>query len=223
MRMNGNCVGGTGAFIDQMALLLNTTPAGLDDMAQHAKHIHPIASRCGVFTKTDIQNLIAKNTNREEIAASIFHAVAVQTIVTLSHGYDVATPILLCGGPLAFLKSLRKAFADYLHTDEAQMICPEAAQLLPAWGTALSSAPEAPRKTVTEWITNIEQHTPHELHSYTVLPPLFSGSEELAAWRKTKREKGFGTAPLSAGEVVARLGIDSGSTTTKIALFDDNQ
>lgn len=223
MRMNGNCAGGTGAFIDQMALLLNTTPAGLDDMAQHAKHIHPIASRCGVFAKTDIQNLIAKNTNREEIAASIFHAVAVQTIVTLSHGYDVATPILLCGGPLAFLKSLRKAFADYLHTDEAQMICPEAAQLLPAWGTALSSAPEAPRKTVTEWITNIEQHTPHELHSYTVLPPLFSGSDELAAWRKTKREKGFGTAPLSAGEVVARLGIDSGSTTTKIALFDDNQ
>ncbi len=115
MRMNSNCAGGTGAFIDQMALLLDTTPAGLDRLAQRAVRIHPIASRCGVFAKTDIQNLLAKNVSREEIAASIFHAVAVQTVVTLSHGCDIEAPVLFCGGPLAFLPSLRKAFAEYLH------------------------------------------------------------------------------------------------------------
>ncbi|MFA6818997.1 MAG: acyl-CoA dehydratase activase, partial [Bacteroidaceae bacterium] len=106
LRMNGNCAGGTGAFIDQMAILLNVSIDELNEMALHASRIYPIASRCGVFCKTDIQNLLAKNADRNDIAASIFHAVAVQTVVTLSHGEDITPPILFCGGPLTFIPAL---------------------------------------------------------------------------------------------------------------------
>ena len=98
LRMNGNCAGGTGAFIDQMAIILGVDVDELNRLALAAKQIYPIASRCGVFCKTDIQNLIAKNASREDIAASIFHAVAVQTVITLAHGYEIKSPVLFCGG-----------------------------------------------------------------------------------------------------------------------------
>lgn len=122
--MNGNCAGGTGAFIDQMAVLLGVETEQLDTLAHEAKHIHPIAARCGVFSKTDIQNLMSRNVPKEDITASIFHAVAVQTIVTLARGHNIVAPILLCGGPLTFIPSLRKAFADYLHLKESDFILP---------------------------------------------------------------------------------------------------
>lgn len=112
LRMNGNCAGGTGAFIDQMAIILGVSVYEMNELAMNATHVYPIASRCGVFCKTDIQNLIAKNVSREDIAASIFHAVAVQTVVTLARGYDIKTPILFCGGPLTFIPALRKAFIE---------------------------------------------------------------------------------------------------------------
>ena len=118
LRMNGNCAGGTGAFIDQMAIILGVTPDELNELALRSSKIYPIASRCGVFCKTDIQNLIAKNISRENIAASIFHAVAVQTITTLAHGYDIQPPILFCGGPLTFIPALREAFKSYLSLDD---------------------------------------------------------------------------------------------------------
>ena len=105
LRMNGNCAGGTGAFIDQMAILLGVTTRDLDRLAANARKVYPVASRCGVFGKTDIQNLIAKNVSREDIAASVFHAVAVQVVVTLAHGCAIEPPVLLCGGPLSFLPS----------------------------------------------------------------------------------------------------------------------
>lgn len=159
MRMNSNCAGGTGAFIDQMAALLDTTPSGLDELAAHAAHVHPIASRCGVFAKTDIQNLLARNVKHEEIAASIFHAVAVQTVVTLSHGCEIKPPVLFCGGPLAFLPSLRRAFMDYLHLDGSQTICPSAAHLLPAWGTALSASGDSLRPA-DEWLARMAASAP---------------------------------------------------------------
>lgn len=107
LRMNGNCAGGTGAFIDQMAIILGVTADELNDLALQATRTYPIASRCGVFCKTDIQNLVAKNVSRENIAASIFHAVAVQTVTTLAHGYDIKPPVLFCGGPLTFVPALR--------------------------------------------------------------------------------------------------------------------
>ena len=110
--MNGNCAGGTGAFIDQMAVLLGLSIKQLNDLALQAEHIHPIAARCGVFSKTDIQNLVSRNVPLADIAASIFHAVAVQTIVTLSRGWTFHLPIVLCGGPLTFIPAMRKAYSD---------------------------------------------------------------------------------------------------------------
>ena len=138
VRMNGSCAGGTGAFIDQMAVILGTDVDELNRMALKAQRIYPIASRCGVFCKTDIQNLIAKNVSREDIAASIFHAVAVQTVVTLAHGWDIKPPVLFCGGPLTFIPALRKAFVEYLHLQENDLILPANGTLLPATGAALS-------------------------------------------------------------------------------------
>lgn len=219
MRMNGNCAGGTGAFIDQMAVLLNTTPEGLDELARNATHIYPIASRCGVFAKTDIQNLAAKNASREDLAASIFHAVAVQTVVTLSHGCDIRTPVLFCGGPLAFLPSLRKAFIDYLHLTDEQVVVPSDAQLLPAWGAALMAQGEQ-CMTAAEWNAHIAENAPHGMRSYASLPPIFPNGEELEAWRKSKGNHLMAPAPLHAGRMEMFLGIDSGSTTTKIVAMD---
>ncbi|MFR5870798.1 MAG: acyl-CoA dehydratase activase-related protein [Alistipes sp.] len=222
MRMNSNCAGGTGAFIDQMALLLDTTPAGLDRLAQRAVRIHPIASRCGVFAKTDIQNLLAKNVSREEIAASIFHAVAVQTVVTLSHGCDIEAPVLFCGGPLAFLPSLRKAFAEYLHLDGTQTICPADAQLLPAWGTALSGT-DASLRAADEWLAVIAANTTRGDRTYKALPAIFENEEAHTAWRRQRNTGTFRSVPIPPGRIGITLGIDSGSTTTKIAAFDDRQ
>ena len=146
LRMNGNCAGGTGAFIDQMAVLLGVDIEELSRLALQAEHIHPIAARCGVFSKTDIQNLVSRNVPLGDIAASIFHAVAVQTIVTLSRGWTFLPPILLCGGPLTFIPALRKAFADYLHLQESDFILPAGGNLLPALGCALCATQEK-RKT----------------------------------------------------------------------------
>lgn len=222
MHMNGNCAGGTGAFIDQMAVLLNTTPEGLDELARNAAHIYPIASRCGVFAKTDIQNLAAKNASREDISASIFHAVAVQTVVTLSHGCDITAPILFCGGPLAFLPSLRKAFADYLRLEERQTILPADAQLLPAWGAALS-ADDSRQRTAGEWAGLIAGTTSDGSRAYASLPPIFGSEAEFAEWRRGKSTPALTAAPIPAGKVELTLGIDSGSTTTKIVAVDTDK
>lgn len=135
--MNGNCAGGTGAFIDQMAILLGVSPEELGALAESATQVYPIASRCGVFCKTDIQNLIARNASRADIAASIFRAVAVQTVTTLAHGHEINAPVLLCGGPLSFIPALRKAFAEYLGLPPESLILPDKANLIPAWGAAL--------------------------------------------------------------------------------------
>ena len=107
LRMNGNCAGGTGAFIDQMSVLMGCDNQHMNDLAMQATHIYPMAARCGVFAKTDIQNLMSRNLPETDIAASIFHRIAVQTVTTLSHGCDFTAPILLCGGPLTFLPALR--------------------------------------------------------------------------------------------------------------------
>ncbi len=109
----------------------------MDELASRSENIYHIASRCGVFSKTDVQNLISKNVSKADIAASIFHAVAVQTVVTLSHGCTIEPKILFCGGPLTFIPSLRKAFIDYLGLDESNFVTPANANIIPAWGAAL--------------------------------------------------------------------------------------
>lgn len=144
IRMNGSCAGGTGAFIDQMAALLNVEIAELSVMAERAKRIHPIASRCGVFSKTDIQNLLARNTNRDEIAASIFHAVSVQVITTLSRGYVLRPTVVLCGGPFSFIPPLREAFRRVAGLHEGDVVLPREARVVPAWGAACGRRADDP-------------------------------------------------------------------------------
>ncbi len=229
LRMNGNCAGGTGAFIDQMALCLGVEVTELDGLAQKSTTIYPIASRCGVFSKTDIQNLIARNVPKEDIAASIFRAVAVQTASALSHGCEVKPKVLMCGGPLTFISSLRKAIADYFHLDiNTDVLLEERANVVPAWGTALSfneyepftietltarlnGAPiEKPKSSVAKNKTSVE------------LPPIFSDEVEYAEWKGKKAESYVPIIDINKyvpGQPTF-LGIDSGSTTTKIVVIN---
>lgn len=219
LRMNGNCAGGTGAFIDQMAILLHVTPEELGRMAENSTRIYPIASRCGVFCKTDIQNLIARNVPPADIAASIFRAVAVQTVTTLAHGHDIGAPVLFCGGPLTFIPALRKAFADYLALPPESFALPEKAHLIPAWGAALNK--EQLRLSVSDLLQRISTDGSTKGQAATPrLEPIFASQEEHEAWKKRMALHSAERAALPEGTATAFIGIDSGSTTTKIVVLD---
>ena len=122
IRMNGSCAGGTGAFIDEMANLLNVPITALDELANQHSMIYPMASRCGVFAKTDLQNLLSRDIPKADIAASVFHAVVLQTLATLSRGQDIQPLILFCGGPLTFLPALKSAFIEVLRLAESHVL-----------------------------------------------------------------------------------------------------
>lgn len=219
LRMNGNCAGGTGAFIDQMAILLGVSPEELGALAESATQVYPIASRCGVFCKTDIQNLIARNASRADIAASIFRAVAVQTVTTLAHGHEINAPVLLCGGPLSFIPALRKAFAEYLGLPPESLILPDKANLIPAWGAALTK--NGLTLTVPDLIRRIDGNPALKGQSEAArLAPIFGSREEYEAWKKQMSQHAIERAPWPTGPATVFLGIDSGSTTTKIAVLD---
>lgn len=230
LRMNGNCAGGTGAFIDQMTVLMGVDNGKLDELALHASHIYPMASRCGVFAKTDVQNLMARNVSKEDIAASIFHSIAVETITTLAHGAVYEAPILLCGGPLTFMSALRKAFADYLGMDKDKdfIISPQA-NLIPAIGCAFhagqiveSLSKDNNATIIEELITKLDSHIRVQWHSD--LKPLFADEAAYKAWKDKKACYTTNKQPIrpNATEEVF-IGIDSGSTTTKIiALREDD-
>ena len=237
LRMNGNCAGGTGAFIDQMSLLMGIDNTEMSRLAMKAERIHPIAARCGVFSKTDIQNLMARNIPAEEIAASIFHAIAVQTVTSLSHGCSIEAPILLCGGPLTFLPALRKAFFDYLgmseddflfavdpistSTDDTETATAALANgsLVPAMGCAFRSGEhnQAPR-LLSQFLKLLTQ--PINVTFSSEQQPLFSSEEELHEWQKEKMMSALPVKQFSEGRQQIVIGIDSGSTTTKIIAAD---
>lgn len=141
-RMNGSCAGGTGAFIDQMSTLLNVTVGQLDELALEAVKTYPIASRCGVFAKSDIQPLLNQGASKADIAASIFQAVVDQTVSGLAQGRKISGKVLFLGGPLYFLKGLRKAFVTTLKLDETNAVFPENAPCFMAIGAAFSSVGE---------------------------------------------------------------------------------
>ncbi len=222
LRMNGNCAGGTGAFLDQMAILLNVSLEELNTLAQASKHIYPMASRCGVFSKTDIQNLLSKNVCKEDIAASIFHAVAVQVVSTLSHGCTITPQVLFCGGPLTFLPALRKAIMDYIGMPYVNFFLPEKANLLPAWGTALAADKAAPQ-ALDKLITLLENPMPLTSRREDMLPAIFTSQEEYDLWLKEKQKDTIHTSALTKDVTSVYLGIDSGSTTTKVIAIDDNE
>ena len=219
-RMNGTCAGGTGAFLDQMASLLNTDTAGLNELAKNYKTIYPIASRCGVFAKTDIQPLINEGAAKEDIAASIFQAVVNQTISGLACGRPIRGHVAFLGGPLNYLSELRTRFIETLHLTDDEIIVPEEAHLLVAKGAALDSIG-------TEAITPDQLANKIEIlknsHDNTTKPldPLFKNKEEYEAFKERHDRDTVTKKDLSTYEGNCYLGIDAGSTTTKLVLIDD--
>ena len=215
LRMNGNCAGGTGAFIDQMSVLMGVDNQQMSQLAMKATHVYPMAARCGVFAKTDIQNLMSRNLPEEDIAASIFHSIAVQTVVTLSHGMTFETPILLCGGPLTFLPALRKAFCDYMKLKTEDFIVSDNSNLIPALGCAYRAKRLTEGKISLDTLrARMKKDCNIEWHSS--LAPLFKNEKEHQEWLNSKAKFATDTKPLQKGKQRIVIGIDSGSTTTKI-------
>ncbi|NTV04719.1 CoA activase, partial [bacterium] len=221
IRMNGVCAGGTGAFIDQMAALLNVTPLELDALAARHTTIFPIASRCGVFAKTDVQNLLSREVGRENIAASIFHAVALQTLVTLARGTTPLPQVLFCGGPLTFLPALRAAFARVLDFAPGDLLTVERAELLPALGAALADGVPRMQVALGGLIARLGAVAPAAARSEHRLQPLFLDHPAFAAWQGERARHQVPRAELAdmAG-APCFVGIDSGSTTTKLVVAD---
>lgn len=220
-RMNGICAGGTGSFIDQMASLLKTDASGLNELAKDYKNIYSIAARCGVFAKTDIQPLINEGARKEDIAMSIFHAVAVQTISVLACGRKIQGKVAFLGGPLYFLSQLRQAFIDMLNLDEHDIIFPKDAQLYIAIGAALSYTNN---KTfmISDLLLNLKNSKETQNTNQSKLKPLFINEEEYEKFKERHSMNIVTTKELSNYSGDCFLGIDAGSTTTKVALIDDD-
>jgi predicted CoA-substrate-specific enzyme activase len=220
IRMNGNCAGGTGAYIDQMASLLNVPVSELNLLAWQSDKRYPIASRCGVFAKTDVQNLISRKVAIADIAASIFDAVANQTINSLARGCEVEPKLLFCGGPLTYISYLRKSFTDLLGIPTGSIVVPERGELFIALGTALSVETRHQALSVSELIELLNKKESVKLVSQN-LKPLFGSQDSFMQWQSDRL-----IMPVSIKEPenrqVAFLGIDSGSTTTKITIIDSN-
>lgn len=220
-RMNGSCAGGTGAFIDQMAILLNIDVATMDEMSLKAEKIYPIASRCGVFAKSDIQPLLNQGARREDIAMSIYKAVVDQTIVGLAQGRKIHGKVLFLGGPLSFLKGLQKAFVDTLKLAKENAIFPEYASCFMAIGSALF----ADKLDQTFSIDDIEQAIVKADLSDEIITsdPLFKNPEEYEEFKKRHNKMDVHRGDLSTYIGKAYLGIDAGSTTTKMVLLGENE
>ena len=218
-RMNGICAGGTGAFIDQMAALLQTDADGLNELAASHKQIYPIAARCGVFAKSDIQPLINDGVSKNDLAASIFQAVVTQTISGLACGHKISGNVAFLGGPLFFLPELRKAFAETLDLSENQIIFPDNAHLFAAAGTAVYSKKFESKMLdeVIDGLTNMGEITV-ENHR---LPYLFKDEKDYQAFIERQNQYKIKRKELSEYKGNCYLGIDAGSTTSKIAIISE--
>ena len=225
IRMNGSCAGGTGAFIDQLAALLNCTPGDLNDLASRHTGVYPIASRCGVFAKTDVQNLLSRNVPVPDIAASVFHAVAIQCLNTLSRGCDIRPKLLLCGGVFAFLPELVNAFLRTLDLSAADLVTPDEPALLPAIGAAMVSKDHDTVWPVQDLLEEMARKQSRPRVRSNRLPSLFSTKKDRDGWERHLRQTTIPRTALSDYSGTACfLGVDSGSTTTKIiALGSENQ
>ncbi len=219
-RMNGICAGGTGSFIDQMASLIQTDATGLNEYARNYKAIYPIAARCGVFAKTDIQPLINEGATREDLAASIFQAVVNQTISGLACGRPIRGRVAFLGGPLHFLSELKAAFIRTLGLDDDHAITPEYSHLFAAIGSALNGTPE---KTITLSALLEKLHSDIRMEFEVArLEPLFKDQAEYDSFLTRHSGHSVRTADPASYEGNCYLGIDAGSTTTKIALIGED-
>ena len=219
-RMNGTCAGGTGAFIDQMAALLNTDAGGLNTLAKDAKTIYPIASRCGVFAKTDVQPLLNEGARKEDIAASIFQSVVTQTISGLACGRPIRGYVAFLGGPLQYLPELRKRFYITLDLDDEHIIVPENAHLFVASGCAIAGAKAgAKAEKLTDVLERLQNLGDIQGSEVVRLDPLFENDEEYEEFKNRHDAEKVRRGSLADYEGVAYLGLDAGSTTFKAALI----
>ncbi|MBL1229236.1 2-hydroxyacyl-CoA dehydratase [Enterococcus sp. BWB1-3] len=219
-RMNGSCAGGTGAFIDQMAVLLKTDANGVNELAKDYQTIYPIASRCGVFAKTDVQPLINEGAAKEDIAASIFQAVVNQTIAGLAAGRKIKGKIAFLGGPLFFMSELRRRFIETLDIKPEDVIFPEHPQLFVAMGAAIYSQEVEPTQ-LNRLIERLTGGDKDQLKPTDTLEPLFKDEEDLRKFRKRHSQSNTVEKVLSKHKGAAFLGLDAGSTTTKVTLIDE--
>ena len=221
-RMNGTCAGGTGAFIDQMAALLDTDAGGLNELAKSHTTIYPIASRCGVFAKTDVQPLLNEGARKEDIAASIFQAVVTQTISGLACGRPIRGNVALLGGPLQYLSELDKRFCETLNLDDEHAIRPNNAHLFVASGAALCGKKTATPELLGDVLERLRGLGDIQGSEVVRLPPLFASEAEFDEFEARHATEKVKRAELSAYEGVAYLGIDAGSTTFKSALIGED-
>ena len=216
-RMNGSCAGGTGAFIDQMAVLLDVSPADLDLLSLEAAKIYTIASRCGVFAKSDIQPLMNDGARREDIAASIFQAVVNQTLTGLAQGREIKGDVLFLGGPLYFFKGLQKRFQETLGLDNRHAHFPALAPYAIAAGAAEYAGDTAPEYTFEGLLDRLEKAAGEPVISQ-YLEPLFTSHEEFREFTRRHGVHDVMTENVTVYSGDAYLGIDGGSPTTKIVL-----
>ena len=219
-RMNGICAGGTGSFIDQMASLLQTDATGLNEYAKDYKALYPIAARCGVFAKTDIQPLINDGATKPDLSASIFQAVVNQTISGLACGKPIRGHVAFLGGPLHFLSELRESFIRTLKLDEEHTIIPENSHLFAAIGSALN-AKEDSSISLTEMKDRLRNSIKLDFEVER-MEPLFASQEEYDAFAKRQSSYKVKTGDLATYKGNCYLGIDAGSTTTKTALVGED-
>lgn len=219
-RMNGICAGGTGSFIDQMASLLQTDATGLNEYAKNYQSLYTIAARCGVFAKTDIQPLINDGATREDLAASIFQAVVNQTISGLACGKPIRGHVAFLGGPLHFLSELKAAFIRTLKLDDEHIIAPSHSHLFAAIGSALNAKPDV-SFSLEEMAKKLSNGIKMEFEVER-LDPLFEDEDDYRAFVTRHQRDQVGTANLKDYHGNCYLGIDAGSTTTKLALIGEN-
>ncbi len=219
-RMNGTCAGGTGAFIDQMASLLHTDAGGLNELAKSATHIYPIASRCGVFAKTDVQPLLNEGAAPADVAASIFQAVANQTVSGLACGHPIRGYVAFLGGPLQYLSELRHRFYETLDLDEEHRIVPTNAHLFVATGAALAGETDK-RVTFAGVIDALENLGDMQGSEVQRLDALFATPDELAEFRVRHDAQVVPKGDLASYRGRVFIGIDAGSTTMKAAVVGE--
>ena len=216
-RMNGSCAGGTGAFIDQMATLMNVTVSELDELSLKHEKIYPIASRCGVFAKSDIQPILNQGGRKEDVAASIFQAVVDQTVAGLTQGRELKGKIVFLGGPLHFLMGLRERFVETLQLDEEHAIFPEDGDCFAAMGAALCSTDFESRPF--EELLKLLEESRGATTVVDTMPPLFQNQADYDAFTARHNASTPPQADIATYTGDAYLGIDAGSTTTKMALI----
>ena len=218
-RMNGTCAGGTGAFIDQMATLLDVSPDELDDLSLDCHRIYPIASRCGVFAKTDIQPLLNQGARKEDIAASIYQSVVNQTIAGLAQGRKIEGKVMFLGGPISFNRGLKKRFVETLGLSEENAVFPKYAKVSVALGASIYASKQDDVFTYDELKERIEkaQNVSSNVQS---LEPLFASKDEYIEFSDRHKMASVELKDILSYSGQAFLGIDCGSTTTKLVLTD---